>query len=96
MRIFGKIIFSAVIHLIWFFLVMFASIMMINSFSDVYRIMLEPYMTLIVYPLAANLIIYLNYKKVPLSTMEEKKQYVYTSGVFTLLLLVWLLFLYGV
>ena len=93
MELFTKICISAFVHIIWF-LIIFVAIDKTTSppCEEIYYEMLRGEFMLIVYPFIVNLIIFLVYKVRPLETKKEKRIFICTTTIFSLILwLPWVL-----
>ena len=92
MRLFIKLLMSAVVHLICFFMVLFADRKVLSPpCAEIYYIMVRPECIFFVYPILVNIIVSLIYKVKPLETDKEKKYFLSVTTLFTvIMLLLWI------
>ena len=94
MKLFTKICISALVHMIWFFVIYKAIYEAVGMMSHepIYGVLLSGEFMFVVYPVVANLIVYLVYKIRPLETKKEKRIFICTTTIFSLMLwLPWVL-----
>lgn len=94
MKLLKMILISFLAHFFWAFVVLYSGVKLIYNSPIFFEILVEPYMTLVFFPIITNLIVYYNFIRKPLESKTKKIIFIIINTLFTFGMYFWLVPVY--